>query len=204
VIEYLQMDCITRGNSVQTIDLRIPYRHKGYRPSEPLPPPDPLSIPRNDSFTAFRAPEDLCRTGRPVGAKASEFERTGDVYTPSFHDDNPSRQPFRRSIRLINDGNVGGDSVAQFEIELTDGDSGVVSLTDPSSVALTEFKFVGTFDGLLGAHDVFNSSLTHSANLGKRATCRLEPACAVLIVHCMISVFGPCLDGPTKCTSPDE
>jgi hypothetical protein len=132
----------------------MPYRHQGYRPSEPRPPPDPLSIPRTDSFTAFRAPEDLCRAGRPVGARASEFEGTGDVYTPSFHGDDPSGQPFKRSIRLVSDGNVvtvGGDSVAQFEIELTDGDSGVVSLTDPSSVALTEFKFVATFDGLLGA-----------------------------------------------------
>jgi hypothetical protein len=65
---------------------------------------------------------------------------------------------------------VGGDSVAHFEVELTDGYSGIVCLTDPSTVQLTKFKFVDTFDDLLGAYGVFNSSLTYSANLVNRAT----------------------------------
>jgi hypothetical protein len=93
---------------LQNIDLRIPYRHKGYRPSEPLPPPDPLSVPKSGNCAAFRARRRICaargvQSARGRGAKASEFEATGDVYTPSFHGDDPSRQPFRRSIRLVNE-----------------------------------------------------------------------------------------------------
>jgi hypothetical protein len=93
---------------LQKIDLRIPYRHKGYRPSEPRPPPDPLSTPKNDNYTAFRAPRRIyparaVQSVRDRDANWSEFDDPGDIYTPTFHGDRSSRSPFRRSIQLINE-----------------------------------------------------------------------------------------------------
>jgi len=65
---------------------------------------------------------------------------------------------------------VGGEYAGKFEIEMTDPVSGVLTVIDPPVEVPTEFNFVSTFPDLLGAHGVFNSTLTYSVTLVNRAT----------------------------------
>jgi hypothetical protein len=99
---------LLNSRRLQNVDLKIPYRHRGYRPREPLPVPDPLAIPKIDNYTSFRARRRIyaardIQSARGRDAMGSEFEEPREIYSHSFHGDDPSRHPFRRSIQLVNE-----------------------------------------------------------------------------------------------------
>ena len=91
----------------------------------------------------------------------SQKEVKGE-YKGTFHDgDCPSN---------ITDPMNHGESLYEFDIIMTEGQIGTLTLTYPDTHILTEFKFVDTYDDYLGAYGMFNETLTYSANLVNLAT----------------------------------
>jgi hypothetical protein len=93
---------------------KVSYRYKGYRPHEPPPPPDPLSIPKSDNYTAFRAPRRIYGLNhrpsppRQIWSARGRHIDDAEIYGPDavhrrrFRGAEPARSPFRRSVALVN------------------------------------------------------------------------------------------------------
>jgi hypothetical protein len=92
---------------------RVSYHYKGYRPHEPPPPPDPLSVPKTDNYAAFRprrwiyganqgqsAHQAQYARGAPVDE--AEIFRPGAVHRQYFRGADPAKSPFRKSTKLLN------------------------------------------------------------------------------------------------------
>jgi hypothetical protein len=84
------------------------YRHKPYEQEEPPPPLDPLTVPIKDNYKAFRARRRIYASHGTQSKRSSEVEDDGLVSAVStwgrtFHGDDPSRYPFRRSTQLYNE-----------------------------------------------------------------------------------------------------
>jgi hypothetical protein len=93
---------------------KIPYHYKGYHPHEPPPPPDALSVPKNDNYTAVRARRRIYGANQVQSARQAQSARGGpldqvEVYSPDavhrqyFRGADPSKNPFRKSVKLVNE-----------------------------------------------------------------------------------------------------
>lgn len=91
---------------LHNVELRIPYRYKGYRPKEPPPRPNPLDIPIIDNYTAFRARKRIYGPRVVQSARTRQISNEGirlakDQSTKYFRGDDPSRNPFRISTKIV-------------------------------------------------------------------------------------------------------
>jgi hypothetical protein len=94
---------------LRRVELNIPYHYKGYRPPKPPPTPDPLDHPPQDNYTAFRARRRIYGD-RKVDSSRKQLsdivqtvKKADDQSMRYFRGDDPSRNPFRTSIMIVNE-----------------------------------------------------------------------------------------------------
>lgn len=100
--EELNMHHLAKNRPVRPVS----YRFRGYRPTPPPAPQNPLITPPVDNYTDFRVRRRIY-ANRPRPQSTREIPEflmhPKDESTRYFHGDNPKRNPFRISSILINE-----------------------------------------------------------------------------------------------------
>lgn len=95
------------GPRLRNLELKIPYRYKGYTPREPACAVNPLDNPPIDNYTAFRARKKIYGGRETQSARSRESNPEivfpGNQSIKYFKGDDPSRNPFRISTKIINE-----------------------------------------------------------------------------------------------------
>ena len=94
------------GPRTHHVDYKVSYHYKGYRPQEPPPRPNPLDIPVIDNYTAFRVRKRIYGPRGVQSARTRAIPNEGlriakDQSTKYFRGDDPSRNPFRVSNKVV-------------------------------------------------------------------------------------------------------
>ncbi|OHT04782.1 hypothetical protein TRFO_06234 [Tritrichomonas foetus] len=82
------------------------YKFRGYLPPEPEPKCNPLIQPPVDNYTEFRARRRIYGMGaRPQSQRVPQpsIDYAHDESKRYFHGDNPKRNPFRISTKILNE-----------------------------------------------------------------------------------------------------